>query len=59
MKGNRDAALIAVFYGEGLRRSEVVVMDLSNWDIFDNCLTARSGKGDKDRTTYLDDGATT
>jgi hypothetical protein len=23
----------------------------------DNCLTVRSGKEDKDRTTYLDDGA--
>lgn len=46
-------------YSAGLRRSEVVAVDLSDWDEQDNCLIVRSGKGDKDRTTYLDDGAAT
>ncbi len=32
-------------------------MNLSDWNMVDNCLTVRSGKGDKDRTTYLNDGA--
>ena len=32
-------------------------MDLADWNTNDNCLTVRSGKGDKDRITYLDDGA--
>lgn len=32
-------------------------MDLADWNPNDNCLTVRSGKGDKDRTTYLDNGA--
>ena len=54
VKGSRDAALIAVLYGAGLRRSEVVAIDLSDWDMVDNCLTVRN----KARTTYLDDGAT-
>ncbi len=54
VKSSRDAVL----YAAGLRRSEVIAIDLSNWNIVDNCLTVRSGKGDKDRTTYLDDGAT-
>ena len=57
VKGSRDAALIAMLYGAGWRRSELVTMDLADWNKTDNCLTVRSGKGDKDRTTYLDDGA--
>lgn len=35
----------------------VIAMALADWNKTDNCLTVRSGKGDKDRTTYLDDGA--
>ena len=58
VKGSRDAALIAVLYSAGLRRSEVVAVDLFDWREQDNCLLGRSGKGDKDRTNYLDDGAT-
>ena len=57
VKGSRDAALIAVLYSAGLRRSEVMGMDLADWSEQDNCLIVRSGKGDKDRTNYLDDGA--
>ncbi len=57
VKGSRDAALIAVLYSTGLRRSEVVAVDLADWNEQDKCLIVRSGKGDKDRTNYLDDGA--
>ncbi|WP_369831879.1 hypothetical protein [Chlorogloea sp. CCALA 695] len=42
VKGSRDAALITVLYGAGLRRSEVVTINLSDWNIVDDCLTVRS-----------------
>ena len=47
-----------MLYSTGPRRSEVVAVDLADWMEQDNCLIVRSGKGDKDQTNYLDDGAT-
>jgi integrase/recombinase XerD len=57
-QGVRDAALIAILRGTGVRRAEVVNLDLK--DLGRNGeLQVRQGKGDKDRTVYLPTSAMT
>lgn len=53
--GYRDAALIAILRGGGLRRGEVVKLMLS--DFHSGSIRVRGGKGGKDRTVYLPDAA--
>jgi integrase len=55
--GIRDAAIIGVLYGTGLRRSKVVNLDCSACKQDENELTVFSGKGRKDRLVYVPDGA--
>ncbi|WP_373527408.1 tyrosine-type recombinase/integrase [Nostoc sp.] len=54
--GFRDAALIAILRGAGLRRAEVVKLDLKDFKS-DGEIKIRSGKGRVDRTVYLSPGA--
>ena len=55
--GVRDAALIAICCGSGLRRAEVVALDLADFDPSIGSLQVRKGKGGKSRTVYLPQGA--
>jgi len=54
--GVRDAAMIGVLMG-GLRRGEVVALAIQDLNQNTGALTIRQGKGNKDRITYLPEGA--
>lgn len=54
--GTRDAAIIAILYTTGLRRSEVVALKLADYDARQGALVVRGGKGGKDRMVYLGEG---
>lgn len=55
--GKRDAAIISILMA-GLRRSEVVALDLSDFEPNLESLRVRQSKGRQDRITYLPRGAT-
>lgn len=55
--GARDAALIALLYAGGIRRSEAVALDREDYDAPTGEVKVRSGKGRKQRTLYLANGS--
>lgn len=54
--GKRDAALMALLYGGGLRRSEAVKLDIADYDAESGAVKVTAGKGNKDRLVYLAEG---
>ena len=55
--GARDAAMLAVLYAGGLRRTEAVALELADWRPELGELKVRSGKGRRERLVYLPGGA--
>lgn len=56
VRGARDAALFALLYACGLRRSEAVSLDLGDYDP-DTLEVRVHGKGNKERLVYAEGGA--
>jgi integrase len=50
--GIRDGAILAVLYGLGLRRSELIALDVADYD-YDHGTLAIQGKGNKPRLGYV------
>lgn len=57
LQGVRDGALIAILRGSGLRRAEVVKLELKDFNPETGALEVHQGKGGKDRTVYLPERA--
>jgi site-specific recombinase XerD len=55
--GARDAAMLAVLYNCGLRRSELVALALSDYSEDEGSLHVRNGTGNKARLVYVSPGA--
>lgn len=55
--GPRDAAMIALSTAGGLRRSEIINLDVKDYDAETGALTIRRGKGRKPRICYATNGA--
>lgn len=55
--GPRDAAMIALAVAGGLRRSEIINLDVKDYDPETGALTIRRGKGRKPRVCYATNGA--
>lgn len=55
--GVRDAALLTVLYAGGLRRSEVVALDIRDYDTSSGALTVQDDQVHRERVVYARNGA--
>ena len=55
--GLRDRAMLETFYSTGMRRMELIGLDLYDLDVERGWVTIRSGKGNKDRVIPIGDRA--
>jgi site-specific recombinase XerD len=51
--GKRDLAIIATMLATGIRRSEVITINIEDYNTRNGLLNIQSGKGNKQRTAYL------
>jgi len=51
--GKRDHAIIAAMLATGIRRSEVIAINIDDYNTRSGLLNIQSGKGNKQRTAYL------
>jgi integrase len=55
--GARDAAMVALWSVTGLRRSELAALQVENYTPTTGAVRVVDGKGKKDRTVFIDNGA--
>lgn len=51
--GQRDRAILELLYGTGIRRTECVMVDITDLDLSQGMLLVRNGKGRKDRVVPI------
>ena len=57
LTGLRDGAILMLLVAAGLRRSEIVGLNIADYEFSTSAITVRLGKGRKDRRVSINNGA--